>query len=206
MRTVFSLIIWFSLPVEARTPTCPIFPPNPKLAKSLAVGTLVKRWPGKFAFITERNWGGVPSEMQVNNVCGKGLENNIGEKFLLFSMYDRSTSQLVFDDELLPLTSPESAELINVFAKKTNFDGKMNPSWQFCKSDDDCVHVLDHCKEKVGINKKYREIFSSNLKNLSPNTICKTEFKKSNLESLKCMDSFCSVPSVKVRTFWGYQY
>lgn len=210
MRILYWLIAYFSLSsiAEATTPICSIFPLDPKLAKSLAVGTLVKRWPGKFAFITERNWGGVPSEIQVENVCNNGIEKRIGEKFLLFSKHDRSKSPSVLGDELMPLNSPESTELINTFATKTNFAGELNPSWQFCKFDSDCVHVLNHCEEKVGINKKYLEKFTSNLRKISPSTVCKTDLKKSNIDAPhpQCVDNFCSKPSVKVRTFWGYQY
>lgn len=84
-----------------------------------------------------------------------------------------------------------------------NFTGDVNPSWQFCETNDQCAKAENKCgKLKVGINKKYVNDYLKHLKEVKSLighyefiNICREDDKETTKEKViesKCVENFCS--------------
>jgi hypothetical protein len=93
---------------------------------------------------------------------------------------------------LIPLNAAK--DIIEKLATRKDFYGEINPSWQFCESDNVCVQSKNQCGKPIGVNKKYQNQNLDFLKLKLIKTDCTklAEDKKIKPNQSKCMENFCS--------------
>jgi hypothetical protein len=184
-----------------------IFPKQPLNANILASGKLVRSlWSGKLYFKTQRDWNLNSSQLVVAPVCDSSIKWEAGKSFLYFTSHLGDSRQLTFDSNIIPINSSESKEVILKFASSNNFIGEINPSWQYCESDNECVQVENQCGKSIGVNKNFKVNYLEFLKSKKFKRECSNASSSQNekSENPKCIDNFCNEPDVKIRTVFGF--
>jgi hypothetical protein len=183
-----------------------IFPKNPLEAKVLASGKLVHSlWTGKLYFIRQRNWNVNFSKIEVADDCDNNIKRQAGKSFLYFNSNENRSEQLTIDSNIIPFDSLHAKATILKFAKINNFVGEINPSWQFCEADNECIQVKNQCGNTIGINKDFSLNYFEFLKSKKiANECSKSKSVKNEIGKPECIDNFCNEPDVKVRTFFGF--
>lgn len=190
-----------------------IFSPRPEVSKTLASGVLVRDWSGNQIFITERRWTKSPSQINMDKVYGENYgpadRGVSGRKYLLYSPDEtKPDGKLVSSSvEIVELNSTEAKDIIIKLASKSDFVGEINPSWQFCESDNECMQTKNQCGELIGISKNYEKDYLGFLKSKVRLIDCsKIKSNKNDMNGMKCIDHFCSEPEIKVLTIFGFKY
>lgn len=83
---------------------------------------------------------------------------------------------------------------IEKLSSKKDFIGDANPSWQFCRSDNECTQSKNQCGKPIGVNKKYESVYIDFLKAKKIKTECSKESSDQTGKSAvsKCVENFCS--------------
>jgi hypothetical protein len=166
---------------------------DPTKAKAIYVG-VVNEKNGNIFLNVERNWTAAPliavNVGSTQNPCPH--ENYLPNiKYLFYALNDYQAfvkkSSWIFIME--PLKGSKST--IEKFSSRKYFVGEINPSWQFCESDSDCVQSKNLCRKTIGINKKYEKDYLNFLKNKKAITNC-SEVEKAKPSVTRCVENFCS--------------
>lgn len=170
------------------------------LADTVVVGTLTEDSAGKQYLLIERGWTLYPEKIYVPSTVnfdklreGYKKMGVTGQKYFLYMSKEAEDKEKYIGPMVLNLLK-DSKLTIEKFAKKRDFTGIINPSWQFCESDIECVKSKNQCGKQIGINKKYEKDYLSFLKQKKYKTDCSksvtAELATSN--DTKCVENFCS--------------
>lgn len=189
-----------------------VFAPLPETAKTMATGILTRNLSGNHVFVTERKWTYSPPRIKMELVYDE-LEppvnpGNAGERYLLYSQEEVKTGGNLHGSkvQIIPLNSAEAKEAILKYADRKEFIGDINPSWQFCETDNDCVQSRNQCGSLIGINKNYQKNYSAFLKTRNFDCSKETSDQIGKTYVPKCRESFCMEPPIRVRTFFGFEF
>lgn len=174
---------------------------NPIMAKTLAVGNLTEDLQGEKFFNGVKGWTLFPKQFHLRKRSDERQSlfrfGDIGERYLFYSLNNTSENG-VLDDfayfNLLPLKSFKAKELIRKLASRKVFVGEINPSWQFCEADSECVQSKNQCGEFIGVNKEYQKDYLGFLNSKKVKTDCSKSITSGLIKSKesKCVENFCS--------------
>lgn len=173
-------------------------------ANVVVVGKLIEDSSGRQFIIPERGWTAYPERINIppkfdidrQNENKKGI---VGKKYLLYmtkeARYEevQSKDQYKFIGHLVIELLQDAKATIEKFSEKKDFVGEINPSWQFCESDKECVQAKNQCGKLIAVNKKYQKDYLNFLKTNKIKVDCSKEIQTQascNKES-KCIDFFC---------------
>jgi hypothetical protein len=174
---------------------------DPTTADTLVVGTLKENKEGEQYLITEKGWTVYPAKINIplkrfsRAVIRK--QGTAGEKQLYYSVGTINTKGELDStgyEGVIPLNTVKAKEIINKLANKKDFVGEINPSWQFCESDIECVQSKNLCGKSIGVNKKYQKNYLDFLKLKKIKTECSKDLSV-QIEKIgepKCVENFCS--------------
>jgi hypothetical protein len=167
---------------------------NPLLAPFIGIGVITINEKSQINLNLDKGWGKFKSEYRIFPLCE--LEGRKNFKYLFIAKLRYGDT-----DEPLTMGAGSLVELNNsrkemqILAVRNDFNGVINPAWQYCESDAECVDSENQCKERVGVNKTYLKQYSDYLKlKFKSKRKLKECSAKKEIENIKstCVDSFCS--------------
>jgi hypothetical protein len=174
---------------------------DPTTAKTLAIVILTAETEGRVYFTGFKGWTFYPSKYDISNWdAEKQIQvhfGNVGEKYVFYSL-EKTNEKGELDkhaySNLISIKSKKAKEVISKLASRQDFIGEINPSWQFCEADSECVKSKNQCNGLIGLNIKYQKNYLDFLKTKPVKTDCTkmAEDKKGKPNQSKCTDNFCS--------------
>lgn len=180
----------FNLSPESRE-----FIHNLTAAQTIAVGTMWEDNSDKQFMLLERGWTKYPTRVDVDYEFygpDEGMQKAgiKGMKYIFFSVNKTDNKGNLKPGLSTVRSLRASEEIITKLAGIKKFFGEINPSWQFCEYDNECMLSKNQCGNTIGVNKKYEKDYLSFLKTKKGKIDCsKVEMPKSR--TLKCVGSFC---------------
>lgn len=165
---------------------------DPTKAKSVYVGVINEK-NGNIVLNVERSWTAPPLIAvyvgATQDPCPH--ENYLPNvKYLFYALNDYQAfvkkSSWIFVME--PLKG--SRGTIEKFSSK-DFVGEINPSWQFCEDDLECVQLKNQCGNLIGVNKKHKKDYLFFLKTKKAKLDC-LKAGDTKIGISKCVENFCS--------------
>jgi hypothetical protein len=170
---------------------------DPTLGNLIVIGKIIEV-NGAQLLIPERAWTDYPENILLHELIdiydarkGWNKQGVAGEKYLYF-MLNRSSIKNVLRGQHFLVWIKNARPDIEKLAKKKDFVGEINPSWQFCESDNECVQSKNQCGKPIGVNKKYQKKYLDFLKTKKIKTECSKEAQASKSGESKCGENFCS--------------
>lgn len=141
-----------------------------------------------------KNWTQNQNEVNVGAGTDCDYSNlKFGKMYLLLaekSFNMEGANKVSPCDSLLFELSDETDSIIKNLSPKKYFYGEINPSWQFCKRDNECLQVKNKCGNYIGVNKKYKDTYLDFLKTTTKKFDCSKRTPTASVS--KCIDNFCS--------------
>lgn len=122
---------------------------------------------------------------------GASKKGKAGLSYILYSENATSTNGDLNENsyiKLIELDSVEAKKIILSLLDKELQEGKINPSWQYCEKDDDCLKVIDRCGGAVSISEPF--LLWYNKAQMKSNK-CYSSNQHSNKLVSKCIRRFC---------------
>lgn len=158
-------------------------------ADVVVVGKIFEDANGMQFLIPEKRWTKSPNEIYLPEAIdlndlreGRKKKGITGEKYLLYMS--------IFTNGKVIELLKNSRNTIDKFAEKKYYWNSVNPSWQFCEADKECVRTKNLCQNIIGINKKYLKAYKAYLKAKKKKIDCSEEVKTKTSAS-KCVENFC---------------
>ena len=175
---------------------------DPSTAKTLATGKITENIWGTQFFVGERGWTFFPTRFEVKKIYIPNEDSStkrgiVGESYLFYSIEKTNINGELNSSSyigLITLKSLKAKEVITKLASKKDFVGEINPSWQFCESDKECIQSKKQCGKPIGVNKNYQKDYLDFLKTKKIKIECsKNNSVQTGKPSIsKCVENFCS--------------
>lgn len=172
---------------------------NLSLAKTSASGRIVEDESGKRFFIFQKRWTLAPVKIYLPDeyypyAALKSLKvGNLKDTYLFLALNKTDANGILKpgNTKLLPISSPLAKNVIKKLVMKKDFIGEINPSWQFCETDLECVQAKNQCGNLIGVNTEYEKDYLNFIKFKKLKVDCsKSEISKASAS--KCLENFCS--------------
>lgn len=165
-------------------------------AKTIAYGKLCEDKDGDRYLALENGWTLYPQKVYLpldademyTVVTKPGV---LGVKYLFFSAAETNINRKMKHEAIYYKPLREGKNLITRLAFNKDFDGEINPSWQFCESDNECSHTKNICGNPIAVNKKYKKNYLDFLKTKKGKVDCSKTIKVKSIVS-RCVENFCN--------------
>lgn len=173
---------------------------NPTTSGTLSIGKILEDKDGQKYFTGLRGWTNYPVNHYVRPIMprSQGDAKNyryIGEICFLYAQEKTDNHGILNSDsyyKVMSVNSEKAKKLITKLADRQEFVGEINPSWQFCESDNECMRSKNMCGSLIGVNKKYEKHYLDFLKTNKLKLDCSKESTKTKTAESKCVENFCS--------------
>jgi hypothetical protein len=167
--------------------------------KTIAIGKVVEEKDGSRYFLMRKQWTLSPVKLFLPVVHARGRAIKRGELGAthLLSAVDETNAKGELGSgmyEVISIKQEFVKKAIYKLAYKKDFVGEINPSWQFCESDNECILSKNQCGKLIGVNKKYQQDYLDFLKTKIVKNDCSKEVPTQSGKSneIKCIENFCS--------------
>ncbi|MGZ3789442.1 MAG: hypothetical protein ACXVLQ_13015 [Bacteriovorax sp.] len=168
--------------------------------KTIAIGKIIEEKDGSRYFIMQKQWTLSPSKLFLPKVSWfRGKLINQGEPgvthFLSALGETNSKGELGRGIYKVISVNDDFVKIaIKKLANKKDFVGEINPSWQYCESDIECIQSKNWCGRLIGVNKKYQKDYMDFLKSKLKKADCSKDvpIQAGKAADSKCVENFCS--------------
>lgn len=160
--------------------------------KTIAIGKVNEDSRGDRYFVTTRRWTYAPDKifLEKTYIGGKSHKQGVlGEFYILTAINQTSPNGFLQPGvyKIIPLNTDVAKKLILKLSNVSEVVEEINPSWQFCSKDAECVKL--NCKKQVNINLNFKDSFLNLNKNRNE-VLCKKD-QVITVQS-HCKENFCS--------------
>lgn len=163
---------------------------HPENAPVAIVGKIVES-KGYYSLVLVKNWSEGIEKIKLS--AGKSCDPSglkIGANYILLAKGTSREMPYANSCTSILIELSESREVIKKLTKK-NFVGEINPSWQFCEANTECIRSKNECGNLIGVNQKYLKNYLSFLRIKKKKTECSNSVSEvSNIS--RCVESFCN--------------
>lgn len=166
---------------------------SPSLAKTAGVGILKENSKGEQFLEFEKTWTKVPAKIKMAEYIDLDTEllrkeGITGHRYLFLSPHETDEKGVIKEGAYFMAPINLSQKYIEALVNKKV--KVLNPSLQYCETDQDCIFVRNSCQHEDVINKRYLEVYK-NQYGIDKKRKCNTEIKKIHYFKLGCVRSFC---------------
>jgi hypothetical protein len=163
---------------------------EPYLAKTAVTGTVLIGKDGEATLKVNKYWGKHLSSYKLNYLLSECSVHVVPSfEYLFLSLSEIKENAMIGKSGGTFIKLSESKEYMEKLSSLTNFSGEINPAWQFCEKDDECVTSKNKCNIKIGVNRKYESTYLDFLKESNRKWDCSKKNEKQIAG--KCINSFC---------------
>jgi hypothetical protein len=172
--------------------------------KTIIIGKVIEEKDGKRYFVTRKKWTLGPDKIRLHDQVTDRLafvkRGKLGETNIYASVNETNSNGILKNgmSEVVPATYEKAQMAIEKLALRNDFIGEINPSWEFCESDGECIKINNRCGNPIAVNKKYQKNYLDFLKSKKIKFEC-SQMQKTRTESKdvpKCIENYCSVITI----------
>ncbi|MFA6236243.1 MAG: hypothetical protein WC635_02860 [Bacteriovorax sp.] len=166
-------------------------------AKIIAIGKLELDESGKEILVIKKQWTLSPQIVRMPErikVVDIPKLSKIGEVYIYAALNEtnKNGELKIGYTRLVNLNTDQAKIIFERLAKRNDFVGEVNPSWQFCEADSECTIQHNRCGNSIAVNKKYQKNYLDFIKTIKTKTDC-TKVASETKSEIKCIENFCSL-------------
>ncbi|MFA6236245.1 MAG: hypothetical protein WC635_02870 [Bacteriovorax sp.] len=163
--------------------------------KTIAAGQVIDEKDGKRYFVTQKTWFEAPAKIEIPTIYRHMVKYKPGKPGvtnLFVALQETINGKVNYNAfEVRPINDQYAKDAIEKLASRNTFSGSVNPSWQFCEADRECIIKNNQCGYPIAVNKKYQKNYLDFLKTIKTKTDCTKVSLKALKSEVKCIENFC---------------